>query len=290
MRNKFEHFLLLLLLTTSILLGLSFWLYTIFGFNLFYHEHWSELARLQASHQPIDIKFYISIIVAILIFVICTYLIYTPDYKKIKKQKAVTHIQTKPQEPAQQPVVSTPEPEKFDDSPIPIPRTPASRPPRLRLPSNMAEIVAKRQSENQIPKNTNENQQFEKIFSDNGYVIKPNPRISGFTPNLFEIGTDEIVWIGAADTTIDKMENAVNKLQSVFQETLEDIKINIKAFILDKENQIQSNDSLLVFKSIDELKDFIDKNPSGAITNENRDNFDAYSEYIDTIITYIKNI
>ena len=199
MRNKFEHFLLLLLLTTSILLGLSFWLYTIFGFNLFYHEHWSELARLQASHQPIDIKFYISIIVAILIFVICTYLIYTPDYKKIKKQKAVTHIQTKPQEPAQQPVVSTPEPEKFDDSPIPIPRTPASRPPRLRLPSNMAEIVAKRQSENQIPKNTNENQQFEKIFSDNGYVIKPNPRISGFTPNLFAIGTDEIVWIGAAD-------------------------------------------------------------------------------------------
>ena len=287
MRNKFEHFLLLLLWTTSVLLGLSFWLYTIFGFNLFCREHWSELAQLQASHTPIDENFYLSIIVAVLIFLICAYLIYKPNHKDIK-------IPSPEENALPVPTISM---EKTDDSPIPIPNTPISRPPRLKLPSNMAEIATQRHLQNKsfyssgAPKQENTyNKTFEKIFSDNGYTIKPNPVISGFTPNLFAIGTNEIVWIGAADIAPDKMEKIVNKLQSVFQETLEDIQINVNSFVLDTLNQYQQTDSVLVFKSVDELKAFIDTHPSDQITNENRDNFDAYSEYIDTIITYIKNV
>ena len=39
------------------------------------------------------------------------------------------------------------------------------------------------------------------------------------------------------------MMNAVQKLQSVFQETLEDIPISINAFILDKLNTIGKDDN-----------------------------------------------
>ena len=160
----------------------------------------------------------------------------------------------------------------------------------------MAEIAAQRQIQNQqqqktaTPENNPYTEIFAQIFSDNGYTVKPNPKIAGFIPNLFAICVDEIVWIGASDADINKMHIAIEKLQSVFQETLEDIKININAFILDTTNQYQSDDSILIFKSVDELKKFISENPANELTDDNSDNFDAYSEYIDTIIQYVKNI
>ena len=51
-----------------------------------------------------------------------------------------------------------------------------------------------------------------------------------------------------------------------------------------------NNNALMIFKSIDELKEFIKQNPADEITENDRESFDSYSEYIDTIIQYIKNI
>ena len=50
------------------------------------------------------------------------------------------------------------------------------------------------------------------------------------------------------------------------------------------------NSPLMVFKSIDELKEFITEHPADKITDEEQESFDSYSEYIDTIIQYIKNL
>lgn len=298
MKNKFEHFLLSLLLGTSTLLGLSFWLNVNYGFNLFYREHWDILAKLQATQTPINRGFYVSIIVAILIFVIGVYIIYRPRFKQ--KQNPITpqdiKNNTQPSVAPSMPVAKT---ETMEVNPsVPVPNTLISRPPRLNLPSNMAQIAAQRQQDiitNKPPVQNQPEQNpytstISQIFSDNGYAIKPNPKISGFTPNLFAIGPNEVLWIGAIDTKPEDLIQAVEKLQSVFQETLEDIQINITAFILDTLNQYQSNDSILIFKSTDELKNFISENPADTITDEERDNFDSYSEYIDTVIQYIKNI
>ena len=68
MRNKIERILLSILLGTSILLGLSFWLNMKFGFNLFLNEHWHKLSELQATHTPINPWFYVSIEIAIFLF------------------------------------------------------------------------------------------------------------------------------------------------------------------------------------------------------------------------------
>lgn len=292
MKNKLEYILLSVLLGISVLLGLSFWLNTIFNFNIFCATHWDEFAKLQASKIPISSGFYASFVIAILIFVIGLYFIYRSTLKHPVKEQAEI-------KPAQIPEQKTPDPTQIKEIEKNSPVVQYDRPPRLNLPKNMAEIA----SQNHINRVNQEqskalqsgespyNSIISEIFSTNGYLVKSNPRISGFTPNLFAIGNNEILWIGGVDCNIEKMMNTIQKLDSVFKETLEDIQININAFILDTQNRYDSqNGAMMVFKSVDELKDFINAHPADNIDDTEQESFDSYSEYIDTIIQYIKNV
>ena len=295
MRNKLEHLFLSILLGITILLGLSFWLNTFFNFNIFQREHWNELAELQASQIPINNNFYISIGVAIFIFALGLFLIHRQGNKDKHKKESLVKTHALPQQTTD--LKQKPEIKNVDENLV----IQMNRPPRLKLPSNMAQIAAQHQTlqgqtKNQIksessPSTNPYNPMISEIFSNNGYVIKPNPTISGFIPNLFAIGTNEVVWIGGVDCDIEKMKNSVQKLNKVFQETLEDIPININSFVLDTMNRYNTNsDNILIFKTIDELKNFINEHPSVEIDDDEKENFDSYSEYIDTIIQYIKNI
>ena len=291
MRNKFEHILLSLLLGIAILLGLTFWLNIIYGFNLFAKEHWNELARLQAEQIPISNGFYISIGVAVFIFIFGLILLYIPIIRHAHKKEIVVQRTDS--------VVGLPTVimEKQEEKPVLEPqKLNLSQPPKLNLPSNMARVLQQKYEEKQS-KQENVPPQYdsilEQIFTNKGYVVKPNPVISRFTPNLFAIAPNEILWIGAVDTDIDKLQSAINRLENIFTETLEDIKININAFIIDTQNKQIPNDSILVFKSVDELKSFVSQLPPVSqenMSNADQDNFDAYSEYIDTIIQYVKNM
>ncbi len=294
MRNKFEHFLLSFLLGIAVLLGLSFWLNVIYGFNLFSKEHWNELARLQAEQIPVSTGFYVSIIVAVFIFVFGILLLYIiPTIKRTREKVSNSFLSTAPMVPSHKAE------EKKDDNTIFEPQMPKlnmSQPPKLNLPSNMAEIMQQRNENNQNKVKepvTDYDAILTQIFKDKGFMVKPNPVISGFSPNLFAIAPNEIVWIGAVDTDINKLQSAINRLDSIFTDTLEDIKININAFLIDTKNTYQSNASIFVFKTLEELKTFVTELPPAwpkDMSNADQENFDAYSEYIDTIIQYVKNM
>jgi len=300
MRNKFERILVALLLSISVLLGLSFWLNMIYGFNIFNAEHWAELSKLQVEQIPISNGFYISIAVAIFILVFGLCFIYFPLLRspQIKKPEQIQNIQL------QVPQIA-PKPEKeikkeiqsFEPKAAPIP----SRPPRLNLPVNMAEIVHKRIETNTAPKiveqpkeeNNTYDETLAKIFTDGGYIVKPNPTISGLQTNLFAIAADEILWMGAVNADTAAVKSAVDKLNSIFQETLPDITINVNAFVLDLNNNQTPNDSILVFNSVEEVKKFVSELPPvwpKDMSEADQENFDAYSEYIDTIIQYVKSM
>ncbi len=293
MKNKLEHILLSALLGLSVLLGLSFWLNTIFSFNLFCPAHWEEFAKLQASHTPITTGFYVSFAVAIFLFAIGIYLIYRPTTHHVVTQTQKDDI-------VRAPVITNIHQEQTEKEQIVVQTLPVSRPPRLNLPNNMAQIVAQNNQHKEPSPTKNQqdkpsenpyNPIVSEIFASAGYIIKPNPTISDFVPNLFAIGANEIVWIGGIDCDVEKIMNAVEKLQSVFQSTLEDIPINVNAFVLDTINRYDSeNSSMLIFKSIDELKEFVSEHPADKIADEEQESFDSYSEYIDTIIQYIKNL
>lgn len=294
MKNKLEYILLSILLGLSVLLGLSFWLNTIFNFNIFCATHWTELARLQASKTPVNIGFYVSFAVAIFIFTIGLYFIYRSSFKIITvANEDITHGAEQTQNNISNDIPNNlPQQENNTSAPA------DNRPPRLRLPGNIAQIaeqnhiIKTQQKPKQDAQYENKyNQIISEIFSDNGYLVKPNPSISGFVPNLFAIGNNEVVWVGGVDCDIEKMKEALQRLDSVFRETLEDIQININAFVLDTLNKYDStNNDLFIFKSIEDLKAFITEHPADDIEEIDTESFDSYSEYIDTIIKYIKNI
>ena len=294
MRNKFEHFLLSFLLGIAVLLGLSFWLNVIYGFNLFSKEHWNELARLQAEQIPVSTGFYVSIVVAVFIFVFGILLLYIiPTIKRTRKKVSNSFLSTAPMLPGHKAEAKKEDNTIFEPQ---MPKLNMSQPPKLNLPSNMANIIQQRNENNQSKVKepvTDYDAILTQIFKDKGFTVKPNPVISRFSPNLFAIAPNEIVWIGAVDKDINKLQFAINRLQGIFTETLEDIKININAFLIDSQNTYQSSDSIFVFKTLEELKTFVAELPPAwpkDMSNADQENFDAYSEYIDTIIQYVKNM
>lgn len=317
MRKFFEHLLLAMLVCTTVLLGLTFWLNTNFGFNLLSAEHWNTLASLQASGQQIDKQFYVSIGAALLILFVCLNIIYRPGFKKQKKQTPtpiptpVSHIQiiptkadtstntlltppTAPATPNEIPIVTETTPIEKQDQPVPVPTNiPLTRPPRLHLPKNMAQVAATQhaqQMQNAPAPTDRYDSELKQIFADNSFVVKKNPRIAGFVPNLFAIGGGEIIWIGGVDCDIAKLNTAIKKLESTFQETLEDIVITINAFIIDTTGKYNSDEHVQIFHDIDELKQYISQNPGVPIDDSDREDFDAYSDYIDTVLTLLYKI
>lgn len=290
MKNYFEKLLTAILLGTSVLLGLSFWLNIRFNFNIFSARHWDKLSALQASHTPVHIGFYISISIALLVFILGLYVIYRPRLRKISVNKNVQ----------QTPVIKQSISETNTESTAYIPKTNpvVSQPPMLHLPKNTI-LTPKEPLSSKTPQKTSAptpgrvtvyDAQLSQIFSDNKYLVKPNIKISGFTSNLFAIGNDEIVWIGAVDCDINVFKDALDKLQSVFTDTLEDIPITIYPFILDTRHIYDSDEQLVVFHDMEDLKNAISQHPNADVSETDQANFDAYSEYIDTIIQYTKKL
>ncbi len=294
MKKYIETVLSSVLLGTSVLLGLSFWLNIRFGFNLFYAHHWEELAKLQASHTPVNNIFYVSIGVATFILVFGWYLIFKPKFRKIPKinQSKLTQSNIVPKQ------ISI----KQDAAPLTTTKnTNLTRPPKLNLPKNMASIVEQQhknlQQQTIISKTKSESNnvtvydaQLSKIFTDNSYLVKPNIHVNGFTTNLFAIGKDEVLWIGAVDCDINIFRKLIEKLNSVFTQTLEDIPINMYPFILDTHKLYDTDENIMIFHDLEDLKNTVSQNPNKGDSDTNQENFDAYSDYIDTIIQYIKNI
>ena len=292
MKKYLGQILATTLLGTSILLGLSFWLNVRFSFNILNANHWNELSKLQAAHTPINKLFYISLVVAIFLFILGAHLIFRPRFRNIfKSTKAVN---TYP--PVQ--IKKSDTERGIEKEQIPLPQSTISlqQPPKLNLPKGMVATAMQKhafqqpQQKPDIKQPTIYDSELSEIFNSAGYKVKPNLTITGFTTNLFAIGTNEKVWFGAVDCDIEKFITAVNRLKSIFTETLEDVPINISAFILDTNHLYESNNETLIFHSMNELKEFISNNPNPDIIDSERENFDAYSDYIDTIIQYAKNV
>lgn len=304
MRKFFEHLLLSILLIISVVLGMTFWLNTKFGFNLLSAKHWQELASLQAAHTPIDKTFYISLGVGVFILIFGLYLIFRPRFRKLPKpvisqqpipqQPVVVQKQPEPKQVQQtQPVQNTqPEPQPQEQD-VPVSAL-MNRPPKLNLPKNMEALVQNNymKQQNSVSDNnvsqqntTIYDQELRNIFEQNSYVVKPNLTISGLKTNLFAIGNHEVLWMGAVDCDMNKLRASIGKLRALFEETLEDIPINIFAFILDTKNVYTPSDDIMVFHSIEEISEFISNNPADNIDEDEKENFDAYSDYIDNIIS-----
>jgi hypothetical protein len=286
MKHKIDKFLLGVLWLLASVLGAQFWFNSIFGFDILSNAHWRYLGVLQASHTQVKIGFYISLACAAAIFLSIMYLIFRPKFRKIIFSHQPAAIS--PQPSAE---IVIPNPSSIEHIPSAI-STPPPRPPRLQVPRisnhvpDAAPVAAQPAAPVPKPAENNEhNEELKEIFQDAGYVVKTPPRIGTFRPNLFALGADENLWIGAYGAEPSDISKAVNKITDLFIETLdEDIMITTHAFTIGKFEDHANN--IMEFETLDDLREYMGSNQNRKIPDDEKEDFDAYADYINTVIKY----
>jgi len=315
MKNRINNILIGLLWLLAATLGASFWFNTQFGFNVFSLQHWQYLAYMQASGQPVKSGFYISLVVIVAVTVFILYQLLQPHFRHIALPVFDTNAnniqpQPAPQQPQPQTTVekpvqtpdTTPQPivqenTQPEPSQAPSPVSSPARPPRLNIPaSTQPRMTAPRvplSSGTAQPKVNPEIDyaDIHEIFKSAGFVYKGAPRIKNVQTSIVAIGTDEVLWLGATGVKTGDMQIAVDTLNGVFADTLDDIEINVNAFIIGAPDANENaNGSILQFASVDDLRAYIESNPNTPPDEDEIENFDAYSGYIGTVVDYIGKI
>lgn len=295
MNKQIERILICLLWLLAATLGASFWLNTMFGFNIFSAQHWQYLAYMQASQTPVRGAFYISLIFTMLITLGVLYILIRPH--GILKRRTGIDRAKRAQTANEQDIVQTTETISYASQAAPqTPMRPRGPATMLRsctsvqqMPSSNTQgpILATTPTLPAQTANTIDFDAIKQIFSDTGYTVKRSPQIGNFRPAVLAIGTDEALWIGGAGIPQETLSSAMERLSSIFSDTLDDIEININGFIIAPSTPISDNE-ILSFSDINELREYMDAHKNDAPTdNDSRENFNAYSEYIDTVINYM---
>ncbi len=300
MKKQIDHFLLGLLWLLAITLGASFWFNIRFGFNIFYLGHWEYLGQLQAARQTVSVSFYMSIIVVVFVMIFGLYIIVRPRFRKIPVFKPTVQATHTPPAP---PVAVIEKTEPVAQA------IQAVRPPRIVVPSNghavrpavttepapmVAPMSPMRMMEPVItpiptmpPVTTSDFEDIENIFKSAGYTVKKPPRIGNLRPALFAVGPDENLWIGAVGIEPARLADAVDKLRTIFTDTLEDIQIHIHPFII---APTAPGTDMETFDTVANLRDYISTNPARKLSDDDTEDFDAYSEYVDTVADYFNKV
>ncbi len=303
MSKQLDRILLILLWLLAVALGASFWFRTTFGFDIFAANHWQYLSYLQATHQHIRPGFYISMAISAAITLAGLYVLlrpqlgawHMPKITKLFKRRAHTSASAPPAQPhtsQPEPPASTP---ATNPESVPTPQNAPARPPRLNItraptpPAGPAQTSAHMGATAAPSQTEGEIDAIKKIFEDAGYITKPRPMINNFKPALIAIGTDEQLWIGAIATTPDTIERITTKFSDIFSDTLDDIEININAFIIGATGG-GAPENILTFEDTNALREYMRDYPNPPPPENDDGNFDAYSEYIDTVLNYIGKI
>ncbi len=311
MKNNFDRFLLGILWLLAVTLGACFWFNIRYGFNIFSGAHWKYLAYLQASQNPIQSMFYISLILAVVVAMLGLYLFVRPRRRKIKisaptrPATPTTSVTTTDaaQTPTQTPHTSA---QPTPQAPAPISQIPMTRPmrPNVTKPTSFemvpppAQVPAQSSQAQQSSQpttqksstTTTEYPEIREIFTDSGWTVKRTPPIDGVPIALLAIGADEQLWLGGVGISTDDLRRAMDKLGHIFSDTLDDIFININGFVVAARNAATNDTNVLTFNGMSDLAEFIARHKNPTLTGDDAENFNAYSEYIDTVIEYMGKV
>jgi hypothetical protein len=78
----------------------------------------------------------------------------------------------------------------------------------------------------------------------------------------------------------------IDVIKKVFSETLDDIEINIKPFIINATGT-SPDTNIMTFTNIDDVRTYISEHPNPELTGEDKDTFDAFSSFINTVMQYL---
>lgn len=304
MRNKFNNILLGLLWFSVSTLGACFWFNSHYGFDIFSNAHWKHLAYMQAAQQPVKFSFYVSMIFSIIITIGGMYVLLRPRFRKItlpirdtnSETKPVTHTVATTQTPAPTNTISEAgltRPARLNIGtyvtapvgPAPVTQTPV-------IPAT-APVTAPTLQFTPPAKNKTVDDaitlQMQEIFESTGYKNLQPPRISGLQTSVLALGTDENLWLGATDIETSTLAAAIDVMTQIFIETLEDIPIHIHGFVVNAHDaEAPASDNILTFATLDDLREYMTTHQNTPLPADEAENFDAFVNYITTVIDYLR--
>ena len=299
LHEKINSMLLGTLWSLAMVLALDFCLNTLYNFNMFSDAHWQYIAEIQASQAQIATGFYISITITIVLWILGLYIIFRPRFRKIKLSHPApeTHntpnneIKNESPAPVLPPVITEQKNEVPPQSTAPR----FVRPPHLHIQSaaftTPKQNIQKKEQKKSEPQKSLYTHEIREIFENANYrVITPKP-IKKTPISLIALGENETLWIGAVNISHEQMADVMLELKSVFDETLQDIEIDINAFIINPSDN-DAVDAILDFDSLKSLSDVISENPNTPESDDNENDgnsMDAFAGYIETVLTYLGN-
>ncbi|MCL2737374.1 MAG: hypothetical protein FWE17_00730 [Alphaproteobacteria bacterium] len=281
-----NKFLLGALWTTALALALDFWLDIRFGFNMFLRGHWAYLAGVQTGSEIVHPLFYGSLFAFAILLPFGLYMISRPSRRIILERKTEIPRPYTPAIPTAVPAAAPAYPAYPAAQSAAIP----TRPPSVTVPSdlhitNPVEHISTPPRANTVRQDYGvqsapapDSDTIQRIVTSAGYIMKKPPRTGGYTPDIWAIGADEVLIIGkitAAPGALRTLEALADKVCALIADTLdESVQIQVRTFVVD---------------DIDSLREWADANKSRPVTDDEREDFDAYSEYMDSITGYFDN-
>jgi len=323
-KKRYEIILLDALWLSAMLLFANFWFDIQFGFNIFSSAHWQYLSVQQLTPGRVLPLFYISMAGFLIAAVAGLYFISRPRVRKInltpEPEWPSAPVGRLPEE--LKPLAKDPEFSPLPKAPA-LPRPPRIiSPVQAQRKTGQSEIKVQpiNNTINTPTVNTGTNEKLREIFENSGYIVKNPPRIGDLRLDLLAIGMDETLYIVFADphtgdmtafeggdskwasnngdfiSPVWRITQAAEKIRTLFSETLDsDIQIKLKAIVVMNNANILNKDALGriwdafgadVFESMDGLAEFMQKHKNRKMNSEEKEDFDAYAEYIDTVADY----
>ena len=87
------------------------------------------------------------------------------------------------------------------------------------------------------------------------------------------------------------MQAAIDTINQIFSDTLDDIIINVNGFVISAPDaSAPGAPSILTFDTPDALRQYMNEHKNQPLGEDDNGNFDAFSAYISTVIEYIGKI
>lgn len=281
MKGNFDRFLLGLLWLMTIALALTFWMNIRYGFNVLSAAHWQYLSTLQAARAAIKPEFYISLVVGIFVGVFGMYILVRP-HSEPKQQDA---------KPEKQPAPTNIYAPTTSARPMP----PSGLRSNVARPQNRTSQTVVRNTALPIPApKTIENdntlaKDISTVFESNGYSTKPCKKLGRLSNPVITLGYDNTVWVGTSNTSVADVQDAIQTLITIFDDTLGDTAndMSVHGCLVNPSDSENNNPDLIsTFATIEEFADFMRQHQNEKPADFDAELFEAVSTYITTVIGY----
>jgi hypothetical protein len=288
---------------------------TVFGFNLLSLSHWNYLAELQVKGL-VDKNFYISLSITFVIALIGLYILIHPWHRKININAPMPIRQN------EKPIINI---VSKIPSPVPVSSQMPSRPPSININAFVRPAKTNENISQELPSPSAESLKIGEIkalLSNAGFILKKPISFSGTKVEFAAIGADEAFIVGlfvdsASSITAAEGENSkwvsgrnsfdspvwqlsmiIRKIEALFVEVLDsDLKINILPFVFTDGKIVNRMDlesvwdavGIKVFDDMSIFRDFLDNYRPRTLDDSEKEDFDAYSSFIDTVSTHFNS-